>query len=191
MSALFSKELPQSSLQSQESDQSLLCLEKFINPPRTLYDEIGQQEQDFYTSLKSAQENSDLDWKSLVYKLQVENTNLVCSLQEANQDLLQSRREKQELQQFIQQQTETASRLRSVIENQKQQLKIVDNNKQLDLIFQKKFLTMENQALKESQREVNEYYGIQLNTTNHDPLLKWRSCVQALIAIQRFQKKKS
>lgn len=52
MSALFSKELPQSSLQSQESDQSLLCLEKFINPPRTLYDEIGQQEQDFYTSLK-------------------------------------------------------------------------------------------------------------------------------------------
>ncbi|KAI9271201.1 hypothetical protein EDC94DRAFT_656085 [Helicostylum pulchrum] len=149
MSALFSKELPQSSLQSQESDQSLLCLEKFINPPRTLYDEIGQQEQDFYTSLKSAQENSDLDWKSLVYKLQVENTNLVCSLQEANQDLLQSRREKQELQQFIQQQTETASRLRSVIENQKQQLKIVDNNKQLDLIFQKKFLTMENQALKE------------------------------------------
>lgn len=52
MSALFSKELPQSSLQSQEGDQSLLCLEKFINPPRTLYDEIGQQEQDFYTSLK-------------------------------------------------------------------------------------------------------------------------------------------
>ncbi|KAI8071924.1 hypothetical protein BDF21DRAFT_465322 [Thamnidium elegans] len=149
MSALFSKELPQSSLKSEESDQSLLCMEKFINPPRTLYDEIGQQEQDFYTSLKSAQENTDLDWKSLVYKLQVENTNLVLSLQEANQDLMQSRREKEELQEFIQQQTETASRLRRTIENQKQQLKMMDNNKQLDLIFQKKFVLMENQALKE------------------------------------------
>lgn len=47
MSLVFSKDLPQSSLTSQD-DQSFLCIEKFENPPRTLYDEIGQQEQDFY-----------------------------------------------------------------------------------------------------------------------------------------------
>jgi hypothetical protein len=44
MSWVFTKELPQSS----QDDQSSLCLEKFDNPPRTLYDEIGQQQQDFY-----------------------------------------------------------------------------------------------------------------------------------------------
>lgn len=43
MSWVFTKELPQSS----QDDQSSLCLEKFDNPPRTLYDEIGQQQQDF------------------------------------------------------------------------------------------------------------------------------------------------
>jgi hypothetical protein len=43
MSWVFTKDLPQSS----QDDQSSLCLEKFDNPPRTLYDEIGQQQQDF------------------------------------------------------------------------------------------------------------------------------------------------
>ncbi|KAI9353143.1 hypothetical protein BD770DRAFT_412533 [Pilaira anomala] len=185
MSLLFSKGLAQSSLKSEESEQSLLCLEKFNNPPRTLYDEIGSQEQDFYyTSLKA-----DLDWKSIVDKLQLENTQLVHSLKEANHHLIQSRREKDQLQSFIQQQTETASRLRNTIENQKQQLKMLDSNKQLDLIFQKKFILMENQALKESQEEIQKYYDIQIkNPLMHNPLSKWRSCVHALIAIQRFQK---
>lgn len=50
MSMIFSKELPQSSLTSQD-DQSSLCMEKFDNPPRTLYDEIGQQEQDFNVNM--------------------------------------------------------------------------------------------------------------------------------------------
>jgi cell fate regulator YaaT (PSP1 superfamily) len=51
MSFTFSKELAQSSLKSSD-EQSLLSLNKFINKPRTLYDEIGQQEQDFYLTPK-------------------------------------------------------------------------------------------------------------------------------------------
>lgn len=33
---------------------------------------------------------------------------------------------------------------------------------------------------------MNDYFGI---NDLKDPLFKWRSCVHALIAIQRFQKK--
>lgn len=54
MSEVFTKELPQSSLMSYDEDEEPLCMEKFTNPPRTLYDEIGQQEQDFYISPKVA-----------------------------------------------------------------------------------------------------------------------------------------
>lgn len=41
--------MPHSSVTSQDED---LCLNKFKNPPRTLYDEIGQEEQQVYLSLK-------------------------------------------------------------------------------------------------------------------------------------------
>ncbi|KAL9542801.1 hypothetical protein PS6_009614 [Mucor atramentarius] len=193
MSMIFSKELPQSSLTSQD-DQSSLCMEKFDNPPRTLYDEIGQQEQDF----------NDEDWKSLVFRLQVENTSLVNSLHETSSNLMQSRREKQDLEEFIQRQTETTDKIVSrfkdtmtnLIENQKnlsldeQHDQIIQekDNQILDLIFQKQYLLMENQALKESQQEINEYYGI-LPREPTNPLFKLRSCVYALIALQRLIRK--
>jgi hypothetical protein len=64
-----------------------------------------------------------MDWKSLVYRLQIENTSLINSLHETNSNLMQSRREKEELENFIQRQTETTdlivSRLTRIIENQK------------------------------------------------------------------------
>jgi hypothetical protein len=52
MSIVFTRELPQSSVMSDDLDDDPLCMEKFVNPPRTLYDEIGEQEQDFYISPK-------------------------------------------------------------------------------------------------------------------------------------------
>ncbi|CAO3650892.1 unnamed protein product [Mucor fragilis] len=199
MSMIFSKELPQSSLTSQD-DQSSLCMEKFDNPPRTLYDEIGQQEQDF----NSAAPHHDEDWKSLVFRLQVENTSLVNSLHETNNNLMQSRREKEDLEEFIQRQTETTDKIVSrlkdtmtnLIENQKSpklddyhgQIIQEKDNQILDLVFQKQYLLMENEALKESQQEINEYYGI-LPREPTNPLFKLRSCVYALIALQRFIRK--
>ncbi|KAK4511521.1 Transcription elongation factor spt6 [Mucor velutinosus] len=192
--------MPQSSLTSQD-DQSSLCMEKFDNPPRTLYDEIGQQEQDFSSA---APPQHDEDWKSLVFRLQIENTSLVNSLHETNSNLMQSRREKEDLEEFIQRQTETTDKIVSrlkdtmtnLIENQKN-IKLGDHydqliqekdNQILDLIFQKQYLLMENEALKESQQEINEYYGI-LPREPTNPLFKLRSCVYALIAVQRFIRK--
>ncbi|CEP12541.1 hypothetical protein [Parasitella parasitica] len=152
-------------LKSLQDDQSSLCMEKFNNPPRTLYDEIGQQEQDF----NSATQDQNEDWKALVFRLQVENTSLVNSLHETNNNLMRSRREKEDLEAFIQRQTETTdsivARLKetvtNLIENQKRQtysqnkdtlhdeIMQEKDNQILDLIFQKKYLLMENDALKE------------------------------------------
>ncbi|KAG2200387.1 hypothetical protein INT47_002301 [Mucor saturninus] len=153
------------SVTSQDKD---LCLDKFTNPPRTMYDEIGQEEQQVYLSLKSAQENND--WKSLVYRLQAENATLVQSLHETNTDLMHARKENEELQYFIQRQQDSAN-------TRQDQL--------LDLIFQKQFLIQENKALSDSQKEMDAYFG---KHHQRDPLFKWRSCVHALIAIQRFNK---
>lgn len=50
MSFEFSRDLPQSSLMSQ--DEESLNIDKFVRPPRTLYDEIGQGEQDAYITAK-------------------------------------------------------------------------------------------------------------------------------------------
>ncbi|KAI8077312.1 uncharacterized protein B0P05DRAFT_544558 [Gilbertella persicaria] len=189
MSFVFNKELPQSSLKSDDG-QSLLCIDKFDNPPRTLYDEIGQQDKDFYHP------QTDMDWKSVVYRLQIENTSLINSLHEANTNLLQSRREKEDLENFIQRQTETTdqivSRLRSKMENlMKQQEKYSQLLTQqklqtTDLIFQKNYVLLENEALRESQKEIQAYYGIQPIQRHKSLLFKWRACVYAVIALQRF-----
>lgn len=63
----------------------------------------------------------------MVFRLQVENTSLVNSLHETSNNLMQSRREKQDLEEFIQRQTETTDKIVSrlkdtmtnLIENQK------------------------------------------------------------------------
>lgn len=61
-----------------------------------------------------------MDWKMMIDRLQRENTNLIYSLKEINGDLMQSRREKEELEKFIQRQTETTDKIVSrLIENQK------------------------------------------------------------------------
>ncbi|OBZ89031.1 hypothetical protein A0J61_02909 [Choanephora cucurbitarum] len=188
MSVIFSRDLPQSSLKSDDG-QSLLCLDKFEILPRTLYDEIGQQDRDFYDpQARSQQEESQnaADWKHVVYRLQVENTSLINSLHETNLNLMQSRREKEELENFIQRQTETTdeivSRLKLTVKNllkqnrENEALLAQQKLQSLDLIFQKKYLVLENQALKERSQLDDPI----------PPLKKWRACVYAIIALQRF-----
>lgn len=170
-------------------DEESLNIDKFVRPPRTLYDEIGQGEQDAYITAKSAQKNSDVDWQHLVECLQEENASLVHSLQEINTHLMQSRREKEELEKFIQRQTETTDKIVSRLKYQKEST-INETKKDLlilDLIFQKDYILKENRALKESQQELQNYYGIQMNYQNPNVLSKWRSCVYALIALERFK----
>ncbi|KAI8380002.1 hypothetical protein EDC96DRAFT_492606 [Choanephora cucurbitarum] len=186
MSVIFSRDLPQSSLKSDDG-QSLLCLDKFEILPRTLYDEIGQQDRDFYDPHSAQQEDAQnaADWKHVVYRLQVENTSLINSLHETNLNLMQSRREKDELENFIQRQTETTdeivSRLKLTVKNllkqnrENEALLAQQKLQSLDLIFQKKYLMLENQALRESQPD-----------DPIPPLKKWRACVYAIIALQRF-----
>lgn len=48
------KNLPQSS-PIIESERSL-CMDKFVDPPRTLYDEIGEQEHDAFVTIKVGRE---------------------------------------------------------------------------------------------------------------------------------------
>ncbi|KAI8336482.1 hypothetical protein BD560DRAFT_413643 [Blakeslea trispora] len=133
------------------------------------------------------------DWKQLVYRLQVENTSLINSLHETNHNLMQSRREKEDLENFIQRQTETTdeivSRLRLTVKNllkqneENEALLTQQKLQSLDLIFQKNYLLLENQALKESQQELQIHNPIPYPK----PLLKkWRACVYAIIALQRF-----
>lgn len=83
------------------------------------------------------------------------------------------------------------------------------NDQIIDLIFQKKYVLLENEALKErwlqhlalnyiwekstkitciSLQEVHEYYGIQPRLQSTDPLFKLKSSVYAIIAIQRLRK---
>ncbi|CAO3640199.1 unnamed protein product [Mucor hiemalis] len=170
-------------------DEISLNIDKFVHPPRTLYDEIGQGEQDAYITAKSAQKNSDVDWQHIVECLQDENASLVHSLKEINTHLMQSRREKEELEKFIQRQTKTTDKIVSRLKNQKESTneEAKKDSQILDLIFQKDYILKENRALKESQQEIQNYYGIKLNTNDSNLLFKWRSCVYALIALERFK----
>jgi hypothetical protein len=49
------------------------------------------------------------------------------------------------------------------------------------------FNNSEYVCIHHSQQEINDYYGIQPRKPIH-PLFKLRSCVYALIALQRFSK---
>lgn len=80
-----------------------------------------------------------------MYKLQVENTSLINSLHEANHNLMQSRLEKEDLENFIQRQTETTDAIISKLQAQNQE----KDNRILDLIFQKNYISLENQAFRQ------------------------------------------
>ncbi|KAI8994590.1 hypothetical protein BDB01DRAFT_773342 [Pilobolus umbonatus] len=114
-SIIFTKDLPQSSLKSDDGES--LCMDKFTNPPRTLYDEIGDQSPDVYD--QQSLSSHSMDWQTVVKRLQNENTSLVLSLHDTHNDLKQSRNENRELEQFIQRHIETSdmviSRLRDTV----------------------------------------------------------------------------
>lgn len=99
---ISTRDLPQSSLII-DSDTSL-CMDRFVDPPRTLYDEIGEQEQDVFITVKSAEEHIEKDWNIIVMQLQQQNESLMQTLQETTNDLEKSRHEKKELEYFIEQQ---------------------------------------------------------------------------------------
>ncbi|ORE09209.1 hypothetical protein BCV72DRAFT_302959 [Rhizopus microsporus var. microsporus] len=163
-------------------------MDKFVDPPRTLYDEIGEQEHDAFVTIKSAEENIERDWQRMVDQLQHENASLIHSLHEAMEDIIKFKREKDDLIRMMKEQKEmhdTAQRHLIERINQLEKPKEI-NDRELDLIFQKNYLMMENRQLKESESRLLDYLDVQR------PLLtqvsKWRSIVYAIMAVNRFTK---
>ncbi|KAI8888704.1 hypothetical protein K501DRAFT_329598 [Backusella circina FSU 941] len=112
----FSKDLPQSSFRSE--DYESLCKEKFLNPPTSLLedDELPPQ-------------RHDMDWQTFVQRLRAENTSLLVSLKETHEDLMQSRREKHLLEDFIQRQAITTD---AIVSRQRENLnKLKDTQEEM------------------------------------------------------------
>ncbi|KAG1058110.1 hypothetical protein G6F43_000102 [Rhizopus delemar] len=170
-------------------------MDRFVDPPRTLYDEIGEQEQDVFITVKSAEEHIEKDWNIIVTQLQQQNESLMQTLQETTIDLEKSRHEKKELEYFIEQQMnmheQTVEELNDKINQLKEKYIIIQEQKSnetmLDLIYQKNYLMLENDRLKESEARLMKHVDVQ-PLQQKSQLSRWRSATYALIAVQRFQK---
>ncbi|ORE17956.1 hypothetical protein BCV71DRAFT_227224 [Rhizopus microsporus] len=128
------------------------------------------------------------DWQRMVDQLQHENTSLIHSLHEAMEDIIKFKREKNDLIRMMKEQKEMHDiTQRHLIEriNQLEKSKEI-SDRELDLIFQKNYLMMENKQLKESESRLLDYLDVQR------PLLtqvsKWRSIVYVIMAVNRFTK---
>ncbi|KAG1349699.1 hypothetical protein G6F62_003496 [Rhizopus arrhizus] len=170
-------------------------MDRFVDPPRTLYDEIGEQEQDVFITVKSAEEHIEKDWNIIVMQLQQQNESLMQTLQETTNDLEKSRHEKKELEYFIEQQMnmheQTVEELNDKINQLEEKFIIIQEQKSnetmLDLIYQKNYLMLENDRLKESEARLLKHVNVQ-PLQQKSQLSRWRSTTYALIAVQRFQK---
>ncbi|KAG1144342.1 hypothetical protein G6F38_006431 [Rhizopus arrhizus] len=170
-------------------------MDRFVDPPRTLYDEIGEQEQDVFITVKSAEEHIEKDWNIIVMQLQQQNESLMQTLQETTNDLEKSRHEKKKLEYFIEQQMnmheQTVEELNDKINQLEEKYIIIQEQKSnetmLDLIYQKNYLMLENDRLKESEARLLKHVNVQ-PLQQKSQLSRWRSTTYALIAVQRFQK---
>ncbi|ORX43567.1 hypothetical protein DM01DRAFT_1411573 [Hesseltinella vesiculosa] len=181
---------------------------QFAHRPTTLFDD--EYLQSLPLSKNKHHEDKaeqDPDWADMVRHLQQENQTLLNSLGKCHDSLLRCRKDKavleemlenqkkltldQELGEHLDMQTETSwhrSEIERFVEQVEHQQTLA-NRQRADLLFQKQYLLLANQALKASEQEavtVLEELGVTKAKENLPAIRKWRACFWVLIAIQRF-----
>jgi hypothetical protein len=76
-----------------------------------------------------------MDWQSFVHRLRAENTSLLVSLKETHEDLMQSRREKHLLEDFIQRQATTTD---AIVSRQRENINKLKEKVKKKYIYKKK-----------------------------------------------------
>ncbi|KAI9254832.1 hypothetical protein BY458DRAFT_324029 [Sporodiniella umbellata] len=143
-------------------------MDRFADPPRTLFDEIGDHNP--FITIKSVDERIEEDWNQVVFQLQEQNESLLQSLKETSQELLKYKKENELL----------------TAQTQKQHHELLQRDRDQSRQFNNRVLELKNCHLKESQSQLfrhNENQNFTLTRKN-----RLRSIVYALIAVQRFYK---
>ncbi|KAI7858092.1 hypothetical protein BDC45DRAFT_598380 [Circinella umbellata] len=120
-SDIFNKDLPQSSLIIDRSNS--LSGAKFNNVPRTLFDEIGREFNDYddlsFNDNRTDQfaVDSEFSWKALVRRLREENASLLNTIQSTRDELSQILNDKTRLEDIVTSQEDTIHSLQDQLDS--------------------------------------------------------------------------
>ncbi|KAF7727255.1 hypothetical protein EC973_007868 [Apophysomyces ossiformis] len=164
----FNKDLPQSSLLLHSP--IIRSLSDFKHAPRTLFDKMGPSDGLADRSEPGAR-CVDVDWQSLVRRLQEENANLVRSLHASEADLRRCRMEKAELETIYAKQAESSdailARLRNALGRQIQEKKEA-RAKQRELEAQLRQSELDRQLLRSLQQQPFSHVPTEDNNSHYN-----------------------